>query len=483
MVCDPRTQREDSFVLAVRHALNDVLCDNSICLPPEASLLHALSGGCDSAALLAALVPFARDHKLDLHVCHINHGLRGKESDDDEEFCRNLCQLWNLPLHVQRLSGNERSEADLRRLRYQCFEEVALRVDSRICVTAHTLDDQIETMLFRLFRGTGPSGLTGIPAYRKITEQLVVVRPMLGLPKAACLRFLARMGISARMDSSNLDAAFARNFIRNQITPLVDERFPGFRERMEQLRAVMSADEALLNSLTVDATRELAEHSGNNNLWFLDEFNELPLSLRRRVLCLSFHERGIECEFARIQSLLDMIDEDGQAAISLNEDWEIRLFQGELRWICKLDKAPVEALAELCIPLRPEGLTLIHKLGLAINVEKVDMLPESVKFPGSQELELLGDLSQVGELRLRLREEGDQIQPLGMDCMVRLKKFLHTHKSAKTLSFGGRVLVLADDREVLWVPGCGMSQRIAIGNRATHRIQLMKLAPDETSIC
>jgi tRNA(Ile)-lysidine synthase len=481
MISDRQTQREDPFILAVKQALNLVLTNNSIFLPRAARLLQSFSGGPDSTALLAALVSFARDHELELHVCHINHGLRGAESEQDEEYCRNICRDWGLPLQVERVNSRGCSEAELRELRYQRLAEVGLQIGSRICATGHTLDDQVETMLFRLLRGTGPSGLLGIPSYRKVGSWLVVVRPMLTLRKADCLAFLERIGVTACSDSSNQNNSYSRNFLRNQILPLLDERFPGFRERMEQLRKVMSADESLLNCLSRDAVLELSGH--DKNTWSLDQFNELPLSLRRRVIWDSFHERGIECDFSRIESVLEMVDLDGDAAVSLNDEWEIRLAQGELQWKSRLDKPPDVQVSQFSVPLAQEGLTLIHKLGLAVNVEKFDSPPENVIFPGSQEHELLGDLSRAGELRVRLREEGDQIQPLGMDCMVRLKKFLHTHKSSKTLSFGGRVLVLANESEVLWVPGCGMSQRIAIGNRATHRIQLVKLVRDDTTLC
>jgi tRNA(Ile)-lysidine synthase len=483
MVCDPRTQREDSFTVAVKDALNQLLADHSICLPKSSPLLIAFSGGPDSTALLAALISYAEEYDLRLHVCHINHGLRGDESDGDEEFCRQLCEKWGLQLHVEKLESPGHSEADLRKCRYERLAHVAMQVGAPYCFTGHTLDDQVETMLFRLFRGTGPSGLIGIPPYRKVSTDLAVLRPMLGISRIDCLRYLARKGVSARFDSSNEEDVYSRNYIRNQIFPLIEKRFPGYRDRMEQFRKVIEADDSLLNCLSHDALVQLADHSGNRDLWLLDEFNELPLSLRRRVLYESLRQREIEYDFARIEALLEMIDLDGDSAVCLNEEWEIRLNRGQLHWNNKLDKPEVPELGNLSIPVKEEGWTLIHKLGLAIRVEKIDSQPKVAELPGSQEHELLGDLTAAGELHLRLRTPGDQIQPLGMDCMVRLKKFLHTHKSTKTLSFGGRVLVLANDTEVLWVPGCGMSQRIAVRNRATHRIQLLRISPDETSYC
>lgn len=473
---------EDSFTLAVKMALCNILNENTQAPLRSGKMMVAFSGGPDSTALLAALVPIAKENLFELHACHINHGLRGQESDDDEEFCRELCQKWNIPCHVEKLSLSGHSEAELRKGRYAAIERISARVNAGICLTGHTLDDQVETMLFRLFRGTGPSGLLGIPTLRRVSEKLILLRPLLSLTRQDCESFLERCDITARQDSSNKDECYARNFIRNSILPLVGARFGGVRQHFDQLRRLLDADESLLCRLAQDASLELLEYSGDRNLWSLDKFGELPLSLRRRVLLDALKQRNIESDFNRIESLLEMIDMDGKGAVSLNEQWIIRICDGELRWQDQLDIAP-PLDEELSVPIEPEGLTLIHKLGLALKMEKINDRKDQVRLPGSQEHELIGDLSAVGQLKLRLREAGDQIQPLGMSCMVRLKKFLHTHKSTKTLSFGGRVLVLADDSEVLWVPGCGMSQRIAIASKATHRISLMRISPDETSFC
>lgn len=482
MVCNEQKTCEDSFVLLVKQALDDAVFENSVMLSESSRILVAFSGGPDSTALLVALVEIAKERALQLHASHINHGLRGEESDADEKFCRELCQKWGVPIYVERIENSGKSEADLREARYKAIEKVASSVKAGLCLTGHTLDDQVETMLFRLFRGTGPSGLLGIPVYRRVSDCLSLVRPLLSLSRQDCVNFLRRYDITARSDSSNRDDNYSRNFIRNKILPLAESRFSGLKEHFEQLRRVIEADDALLNCLSRDALLGLIETSGNYNIWHLDEFSELPLSLRRRVLYESFRKRKVQCEFPRIESLLEMIDLDGDGAITLNEEWEIRLTQGRLYWNRKVDKR-AECIEDLAIPVKTAGMTIIHRLGLAVRVEEINGNLSSMTLPGPQEHELIVDLSRVGPLTIRLRKAGDQIQPLGMSCMVRLKKYLHTHKSTRTLTLGGRVLVLASDTEVLWVPGCGMSQRIAVSERPTHRISLLPIKPDDCGIC
>ncbi|MBX9720173.1 MAG: tRNA lysidine(34) synthetase TilS [Candidatus Obscuribacterales bacterium] len=190
MFLDVPTPSEDSFTLAVKHALHLALTENSVAVPATARILLAFSGGPDSTALLTAMAQFANEHPFELHACHINHGLRGEESDGDEEYCRQICDKWQIPLYTEKLAGtNSKAEAELRNLRYECLERIASKINAVICLTGHTLDDQVETMLFRLFRGTGPSGLLGIPACREISDKLIVVRPMLGLNRNDCMAF------------------------------------------------------------------------------------------------------------------------------------------------------------------------------------------------------------------------------------------------------------------------------------------------------
>lgn len=480
---DPSSKVDDEFELAVCSQLEDIILDRSISLKPGHKIMVSFSGGPDSTALLRAMQSFCKKTHTELHACHINHGIRGEESDADEQFCKAFCDEHKIIIHSEKLEGCGRAEAELRATRYTHIQAIAEHQKCGIVLTGHTLDDQVETMLFRLFRGTGPSGLLGIPIFRALSERVVVLRPLLNLSRVDCEAYLKRVSIIARKDSSNADESYSRNYIRHRIIPLIDNKFPGFRQHANQLRKVIEADEALLAGLSQDAGFELIEN-GNPDSWTIDKFNELPLSLRRRVMRDALRARKIECDFATIESALDMIDLDGSGAISLNENWELRIANGEIEWQDRLDKPVDQVLfGELSVDVKNEGLTFLHSLGLAFKMEKLELPASKINFPGSQEHEAIVNLSNVGQLKIRLREAGDQIHPLGMNCMVRLKKFLHTHKSTKTLSFGGRVLVLANNDEVIWVPGCGISQRVAISDRATHRISLMRISPDEGSIC
>ncbi len=510
----PRSLADDHFKVQAEEALCTALSESGQCLQPGSKLLIAFSGGPDSTALLAFAVSLVESREITVHACHVNHKLRGDESDNDEEFCRRLCEEWNVPFHAANIPVENVidcvSENNLRTHRYQAMSKVALEIGSNVCLTGHTMDDQVETMLFRLFRGTGPSGLLAIKNSRKTPEGLTLIRPLLSVRRRDCANYVSRLGVEPRKDSSNDDVSYSRNYIRNKIMPLIEDRFTGFVERVENFRRLLEGDEDLLHCLSEDAMCELREpderltryQETDAYCWNLDQFNELPLSLRRRVIYETLRDLKIEHDYQRIESLLDLIDIDGSGALTLNDSWEVRIFRGEIIWRrsnkfaddpdsqsedfsvevkeCNDDSAPV-----LGSNLK-EGTNLLLRLGLSMRIEKLDLPFESIQFPSAHELQAVVDLREVGSLELlqfRQRKPGDHIQPFGMCNSVRLKKYLHTHKSTETLSFRGKALVLSSDSEVLWVPGCGISQRIAVRDRATHKITISRIAPDRSAFC
>ena len=192
----------------------------------------AVSGGPDSVAVLRALLANAKSVstsvKKSLILAHVNHGLRGPESDRDAQFVASLAAELDLAF-IERSretpSTNGQSEEDLRNFRYEQLQAMANESGARYLVMGHNLDDQVETILFRFFRGTGISGLAGIPAKRLASDALTIVRPLLGISRLEIMQYLNENRQKTREDQSNLESNYTRNYLRNELIPVLKDRF------------------------------------------------------------------------------------------------------------------------------------------------------------------------------------------------------------------------------------------------------------------
>jgi tRNA(Ile)-lysidine synthase len=194
--------------------------------------LLAVSGGADSVALVRAMKALEDSGKGRLSVAHLNHQLRGPESEADEAFVIGLCRGLQVPCRTTRADphrfqsgGGDGLEAAARRLRYEFLRKTAEEIGARYVVTAHTADDQAETILHRILRGTGIAGLAGMARVRPLGPAVTLIRPMLGFRRTEVLEYLDRLGQPYRRDSSNEDLRFTRNRIRRQLLPQLAEQY------------------------------------------------------------------------------------------------------------------------------------------------------------------------------------------------------------------------------------------------------------------
>jgi tRNA(Ile)-lysidine synthase len=219
------------------HAVLELAVRRSLAgLAPARGGIVAVSGGPDSVALLRAVLTVLGDAAAPLVVAHVNHQLRGAESDDDEAF---VCRLHEqcvakgatrLLLRVQRLdtrtlAAGDNLENAARRLRYDWLTATARDTGSTWIATGHTAEDQAETVLHRLLRGTGLRGLAGIPARRELAPGVEVLRPLLHVSRADVLAYLQQLGQEFCWDSSNADRQFTRNRLRHELLPLLAKEF------------------------------------------------------------------------------------------------------------------------------------------------------------------------------------------------------------------------------------------------------------------
>ena len=292
--------------------------------PPERwqdeVVLVAVSGGADSAALVRALWrlrPAAAGGRL--VVAHLNHLLRGEESDADETFVRNVAAELGLECIVERVGANAAAkqrgdgvEEAARTLRYEFLARAAGTIGARYLATAHTLDDQAETVLQRILRGTGLAGLAGIPKARSAAGGGIgLVRPMLNIRRSEVLEYLASLGHAYREDSSNTDRAYSRNRVRHDLLPqLAREYNPRIVETLAHLATQAEVAQAALRPV-VEQLLKASLRRGDANGFELDcaALRRAPRHLVREVLIAAWVEAGLPLQamgFAEWDALAEM---------------------------------------------------------------------------------------------------------------------------------------------------------------------------------
>ncbi len=246
----------------------------------------AVSGGADSSALFRAFVRIAErfDLKKNLLVVTVDHRLRGEESDGDVLFVCDLARKLGVDVFVRRVDLQELQEETRRQgslegaarsIRYRLLIEEAQKRGARFLATAHHQNDQLETLLFRIFRGSGLDGLRGAQSFRKVDESLVIVRPLLNVDRDEILNYLETLGQNYRFDSSNASSEFLRNRIRNELMSKLDDLFPD-RWRGALLRLSRLADETEKRlELEVENLERNVEKSRRRNVLFQQTLKSL----------------------------------------------------------------------------------------------------------------------------------------------------------------------------------------------------------------
>jgi tRNA(Ile)-lysidine synthase len=221
-----------SVLPIMRHFTSDMITRKD-------SVLVGLSGGADSVCLLHFLQYLAKEKHFALAAVHVNHGLRAKAADMDEEFCRNLCEKLGIDLFVQKIKAAQTAkkydlspEHGARKARYQAYQRVAKKWGATKLALGHHLDDQAETILLNLLRGTKVQGLTGIPLRRPLCKGVEVVRPLLCITRKQVEQYLKQNKLPHVTDQTNFDDAYRRNWVRHTLLPILEEKQPQIKQHL-----------------------------------------------------------------------------------------------------------------------------------------------------------------------------------------------------------------------------------------------------------
>jgi tRNA(Ile)-lysidine synthase len=432
--------------------------------PPGARVGVAVSGGADSVCLLHALVEIGG---LSLSVLHVDHRLRGVESQADALFVRDLAERAGLPFFLREVdlpAGNVEQEA--RRARLAFFHEhLAAGLADKVAV-GHTRNDQAETVLFRFLRGSGTAGLAGI---RPMTTE-GIVRPLIEIERAEIEAYLRGRGIAWREDSTNRSEAYARNRIRGQLLPQLSADWnPSIMETLARTAEFAQAEEAYWEA---EIPRIAAQHltcSADGILVAVDPLKHLPVAVARRVVRHAIglakgDTRGVD--FAHVEAVLELArDSTGHRRIQI-PGLDVRRSFEWLRLGPPIARKPYSLL-----PVVP-GISPIPGTHSAISLEIVEKsetsgLPDNVYNSG---MGCLDWTRLAGSLVLRNWRFGDQYQPMGIPNAIKIKTLFQQQRIP--VWERAQWPVLTCDAFIVWTRGFGPAAAYAAGpgSRAVLRI-------------
>ena len=435
-------------------------------LTKNTPVLLGLSGGADSRALLHILSLQAARDGFSVTLAHVNHGIRGEEALRDRAFCQALAEqygfkLFILDADVPTLAAEHGRglEEEARAVRYAYFSQLMQKQNIPLLATAHHADDQLETMLFRLCRGSGTKGFGGMSPVRPIKGGYLV-RPMLSLPSREIRAFCEREGLSFVTDSTNEDAAYARNRIRLEIVPVMESLFDTPQRRAAALAEDLREDEAFLSSLAEGVLFEAGQGEGLS----LSVLAKAPTPVLRRVL-LRWCERetGRPPERVHIEALIGLIKSADPSA-------EVALPNGVIAAIecgCLVRLAEADAQADYCIAFC-EGDTVITEAGFCICVEKCDEFTKinNLSTQSSINLYMKSAIMKNG-LFWRPRREGDRLLIHGMHKKLR-RLYREAGISPRTRA---RIPLLCDGEGIVWAPFVGVRDGLDTEGEA-YKIQI-----------
>ncbi len=395
-------------------------------LKKDDRILVAVSGGVDSVALLRVLKTLRLKYHWDLQVAHFNHALRGQYADRDEAFVRRLALSYNLPFHAQkqdvrkyaRQQGFSIEEA-ARILRYTFLEKTAAAIQADKIAIAHNANDQAETVLLFLLRGTGKTGLAGMPVARG-----KIVRPLLSSWRQDIETFAQRQKLSFRIDASNLKTDYLRNRIRLKLLPKLAKHYnPQIYQHLLQLSALEREEDQFLQAQANREAAKCLEQKPGETVLNSKRFSKLPVWLQRRLIRII-----APLPFEQVEKVRYLAAHQGpHKLLLLGNKLNCRREYDRLIFSIMIQSKKVKKAARygLSIP----GVTQIPELGLKVVTRKLKKTT-TFRISKNKNLTCLDAAAISGQLHLRTRQPGDRFQPYGLAGTKKLKDYFMEQKIA-----------------------------------------------------
>lgn len=436
-------------------------------LPPGRALV-AVSGGPDSVALLRALSESGRD----IAVAHVNHGLRGDESDEDEQFVRGLGGRLGLPVFVRTLETGHpaaRSENGARRLRYAALQSILDAWPGDFVVTGHMEEDQAETLLLHLMRGAGLGGLAAMDAHGTAPA-----RPFLGIPRRTILLALTQWNQEYRVDSSNADRGFTRNRVRWDILPLMQQFNPDVAASLARAARLVGDDAHYLER---ESDRALVAMGARCSSSIADAPRSVLAALhpslaravaRSMIQCVLGDVANIDEK--HIAAILDAIRNGEKTSLQLPRGLTLEMDRTRATLRRGSTHAPVSSATEATLDVpgtmqTETGTLTVTRIEPASDHDLRRLLTVAGPFHA------VCDADAVGKtLMVRSRRAGDRVKPAGSAVTRKLQDILvdarvpRRHRDA--------IPVVTNGSHIVWIPGLVVDRRTSVSAASTHILHL-----------
>lgn len=441
-------------------------------------VLVAVSGGADSVALIAALKALAPRLGITPAVAHLNHGIRGKASDQDAHFVRALAHRLKLPFvggccDVPRLARRKGLSVEMaaREARYDFLAQSAKRAGVDAVATAHTADDQAETVLLKLARGAGAGGLGGIPRVGAM-HGVKIVRPLLDLSRKDILRFLRKKKLKWREDASNRDVTFLRNRVRHEILPLLEKKLnPAIRHVLLRTAEILSEENQWLDEHAGFVLGKCV--SAADGSLAVGTLKRCHTALRRRVIRLWLALSGMPVEtvdFDAVERISALMDTGkGTGTTELAGSWEVKRRYDRLV-LARDTAAPAEAVRQ---GVKCPGETVVAGRGWRIlTAIRPGLHKQKAAGPGRLPARASLRVPPRGKaFVVRSWRAGDRMRPLGLNGSKKLQDIFTDAKLAPEDRLA--VPVFECGGEIVWIPGYRVAEGWGVRGAGEKAVQIV----------
>jgi len=435
---------------------------------PGELVIVAVSGGPDSVALLHLLDKIKGELGIDIHVFHLDHGLRGDQSAEDALFVRQLADRLNLastivglgPEVLKRRGGSLQAAARLQRLEELCL--LAQRLSTNKVAVGHNQDDQAETVLMRVLRGTGLRGLTGIHPARQVNG-LTFVRPLLATPRLQIDQYCRDNELLPRYDESNSRPDYLRNRIRLELLPMLRREYnPAILRNLADMAGVLQEEDALMEEIASEALARAANHNEERSYLAKNLLAEQVAVLRRSLRMAARRVMGPDYDLG-LQPITNVIQlllkSHGSHRLDLPGGLQAFVEYGHLQFV----QPQAQTFTASEWQISPSGVTEIPELGIRVLASHETGLRTWGTACFDQDL-------LPGPLTLRFRNQGDRIYPVGMKGSKKLQDILVDAKVPQRIR--GQIPLLTSGEEVCWLIGYRLDRRFLATDSTTNPLLL-----------